>query len=338
VYNVFVLIRRFTHRSRILTAATAFAILLYFVAWSPVSAEPQTKSAQFASGSKPQFEVASVKPCEPGQTPSGRRANADSYSLGRLTLDCWTVGSIIRWAYLGYRDGKPWPSTPASVQAPPPVSFMLVMDQPIKGAPAWIESTRYTIEAESPGAPSEAMMRGPMMQALLKERFKLKLHDEPKQMPAFALERTKGGPKLQASQKSSCLPFDISHPAPQPPGAHSFVPYCGFVRPSVGGGLDIKGVTMSDLCTQLSGWLMEEVIDKSGVAGTFDIHLDMSFADLSSSAPSPRPGESDAGAPGISDPLGAIEGALKQLGLKLETTNVRGETLVIDHVETPSPN
>lgn len=318
-------------RTNLVIVVAAAAILVGFVSSRRVL-------AQSSVASNLKFEVASVKPCEPGQTPNGRRANADSYSAGRLTLNCWTLGSIIRWAYLGFPEGKPWPNTPAMAQAPPPTSVMLVMDQPIKGAPSWVESTRYTIEAESPDSPTDAMMRGPMMQSLLEERFNLKLHHEPKEMSAFALEVANGKPKLQVSQKGSCLPFDIKHPAPQPPGAHTFVPYCGFVRPSSAGGLDIKGVTMSDLCTQLSAWLMEEVINRTGVVGTFDVHLDMSLADLGSADPSLRPGDSGAASPGPSDPVGAISSAVKQLGLKLEATKVRGEAVVIDHIEKPSPN
>jgi uncharacterized protein (TIGR03435 family) len=47
-------------------------------------------------------------------------------------------------------------------------------------------------------------MAGPMLQALLEERFKLKLHRERKVVPIYALVVANGGSKLQATQKGGC--------------------------------------------------------------------------------------------------------------------------------------
>jgi hypothetical protein len=44
----------------------------------------------------------------------------------------------------------------------------------LEGGPSWIYSDRYTIEATVNGAPSNAVMQGPMLQAILEERFKVK--------------------------------------------------------------------------------------------------------------------------------------------------------------------
>jgi hypothetical protein len=56
----------------------------------------------------------------------------------------------------------------------PPVSGRTLLEE-IEGIPGWADSARYTIDArvERPAAPE--MMRGPMMQALLEERFHLKI-------------------------------------------------------------------------------------------------------------------------------------------------------------------
>ena len=67
---------------------------------------------------------------------------------------------------------------------------------PIQGAPAWIDSDLYTIEAESEGDQSEEMLRGPMMQTLLEERFKLKARREIGEIPIYELTvAIRGGPK-----------------------------------------------------------------------------------------------------------------------------------------------
>ncbi len=50
---------------------------------------------------------------------------------------------------------------------------------PIEGGPAWINSDRYVINAKAEGTPGPAIMRGPMLQALLKYRFQLGLTWKP---------------------------------------------------------------------------------------------------------------------------------------------------------------
>ena len=41
-------------------------------------------------------------------------------------------------------------------------------------------------------------------------------------------------------------------------------------------GFDMRGATMAQLSTALSGWADRKVIDKTGIAGMFDIRLDWS--------------------------------------------------------------
>jgi uncharacterized protein (TIGR03435 family) len=75
---------------------------------------------------------------------------------------------------------------------------------------------------------------------------------------------------------------------------------------------------------------------RTGIAGTFDIHLDLTSDDLFPFARhDDAPAVADA-AP--SDPLGAITLATQKLGLKLEATRVSTEVIAIEHVERPSEN
>src|SRR5437879_7788588 len=69
-----------------------------------------------------------------------------------------------------------------------------VMDWNVTGGPGWIRTDRYDVSAKAnvPGNLTEAQLR-PMLQALLAERFKLKLHQGSKEMSGYALVVGKGG-------------------------------------------------------------------------------------------------------------------------------------------------
>jgi uncharacterized protein (TIGR03435 family) len=103
-------------------------------------------------------------------------------------------------------------------------------------------------------------------------------------------------------------------------------------------GFDASGVTIGRFCRLLSDYSDRNVLDETGIAGTFDIHLDLSAADLghpgpgfSGATPPPSP-------PDAIDIFIAVRTAVQKLGLKLESTRGPGQFLVIDHVERPSGN
>jgi uncharacterized protein (TIGR03435 family) len=135
-----------------------------------------------------------------------------------------------------------------------------------------VESEKFTIEAKTEGPQTEAMMRGPMMQALLEDRFHLHLHREIRQAPVYLLTVAKGGPKLKSAAPGSCIPFDPDNQTPAAPGQP---PWCGWFRASPQhDGEDTYGQTMDGLAFQFSGDLGRDVIDKTGIKGAFDVHLD----------------------------------------------------------------
>jgi uncharacterized protein (TIGR03435 family) len=217
-----------------------------------------------------------------------------------------------------------------------------LLTAPIKGSPAWAASDRYTIEAEADGTPDEAITRGPMLQALLEDRLKLRVHSESREIPVYELTVASGGPKLKRAQEESCIPWG-QRPASTPPPAReertaSNMP-CGlFIRSQRNEGLDVNGTTIAHLCRNFSAVLDRDVVDKTGIEGLFDVYLDI--------PPEPRPADDAAGAgpsvpPGRPDPertLAAAKAALQKLGLRLETAKAAGKFLAIDHVERPSEN
>lgn len=270
----------------------------------------------------PMFAIASVKPSDDCEDhPSGIRFGIRT-SPGRLSIECQTVDFLIRQAYLANGRDYIYVST-------------RLFGQPIQGSLAWIGSSHYAIDAKAEGPESRETMLGPMMQRLLEERFKLKTHRQVREAPLYELRVGKGGAKLQAASDKSCSPFDPEKTNP-PPGTHS----CGmFVRSLRPGSVPaaLYGATMADLVRGLSRLLDREVIDKTNIAGVFDIRLEISVTDL---FPHHGVAPSDPGAPDTAaDPQGtSIFAAVQKLGLKLESARGQTEFLVIDHVERPSEN
>jgi len=302
---------------------------------------PATPAPSPATAATTKFEVAAIRPstsCDAGGGGrgggkgggGGRRIN---WSPGRLNLECQTVADLIRWAYLGFANGTPWPVSTTTGLEIRPISFR-VLDQPIKGSPAWVNSDRYTIDAKADSPQSQEMMRGPMMQALLEDRFKLKIHREIRNVPVYELTVAKGGPKLQKAQEESCITVDFRKgPPPEPTPGQPPPDLCGMVRMSnTNDGLDMHGVTMADLCMQLSVSTEGDVIDKTGLAGVYDVHLEVSPLDLGFTP------TDNGGTIIIPTDGAAISVAVQKLGLKLERTTGPSEFLVIDSIERPSEN
>ena len=131
-----------------------------------------------------------------------------------------------------------------------------------------------------------------MMQALLEDRFRLKLHKEAREIHVFELTVGAKGQKLQPARERGCLAYDRNHPPPDlGPGKPAPV-ICGVIGESARGGFYVPGVTIADLCRLLSSYVDREIVDKTGITGTFDVHLDLLPADVGhrDAAPDPSPG------------------------------------------------
>jgi bla regulator protein blaR1 len=265
----------------------------------------------------PQFEVASIKPSGGGVTNQG--ANLVRFQLlpgGRLIADNFSPQFLIMAAY-GLQDFQ------------------------ISGGPSWISYELYNIEAKAAGNPPGKEIAGPMLQALLKDRFKLTFHYDVKELPVYILTVANKGAKLQHSKEGGCIAISADAPPLGPLAADQTL--CGF-RGFEQNGLDRKlkafGMSMTELADALSkGELRRMVIDRTGLTGNFDILMHWTLE-----IPAQVPIADDAG------PLGAptlpaetagpsIFTALQeQLGLKLESGKGPLKVLVIDHIERPSGN
>jgi uncharacterized protein (TIGR03435 family) len=281
-----------------------------------IRAQSLQARAQSAAAATTKFEVASIKPgCGnmggDGTIPKGRddaRDRRSGQSPGRL-IECGTVMNFIQMAYVEFANGRLHPPEP----------------MPISGGPAWINSDRYQINAKAGGTPSQIEMRGAMLRALLEDRFSLKIHHETREVPIYTLTVAKGG-KLQPSKEGSCIPPDLTTPL-EPGQKPCGVPLTTRNGPNL---ITEMVASLDDLSKVLGVTVGRPVIDKTGITGIFNLHLEFAIDEATSGV---QPALSDeSSGPSIFTAL------QQQLGLKLSSAKGPGEFLIIDHVEKPSPN
>lgn len=69
----------------------------------------------------------------------------------------------------------------------------------LAGGPEWVRSERFDIEAKAAKGPVPHAEMRLMLQALLEDRFHLKMRRDTKELPIFAVIVGKNGPKLEKS-------------------------------------------------------------------------------------------------------------------------------------------
>ena len=267
------------------------------------------------------FEVVSVKPClahsEP--LPGDRRGDSRQSSPDRLHLTCQTLMNMIQWAYVNYADDR----------------FNPMASVPISGGPAWIETEEFQIDAKADTPQSTGVLNGPMLRALLEERFGLVVHREVKETPIYALTVAKGAALRISPSTHNCLTIDSGRPVPMEPGK-PFPVLCGISR-TTENGYDAVAVSMARFAELLSDYADRKVVDRTGLSGEFDIHLNLSASDLGH----PPANASDDDAKLARDPaemFAKVRGELRRLGLRLDAAKGPAAALVIEKAEKPSVN
>ena len=201
----------------------------------------------------------------------------------------------------------------------------------VLGGPGWIDDERYDLSAKAEDRPPLQEMLGPMLLALLEDRFQLKAHTEPRDMQVYALGLAEGPRKLQLTPEDSCKPLDLENPPKRDDPAH----YCGLERSHEDGGAYISdwyGVTMAELAGRsLTPYAGNYVVDQTGLNGRFDIHLEFRRNDTLRVNGVEVSSDSESGAP-------TIFTALHALGLKLIPAKAPIDVVVIDRIERPSEN
>jgi uncharacterized protein (TIGR03435 family) len=245
---------------------------------------------------RPTFEAASIKPNKGCPGPHGRNLP------GRVVMNCYSIQELVAF------------------------SWGLRKDQVV----GQFFSDRYDIEATMDGATPINQIYGPMLQALLEDRFALKLHRETRDLPIYNLIVAKSGVKMPPT-KGDCVVSPAAGGPPlqgRPAGPVFFCGHPNFGNRKVEG----KGITMSTLSDTLSRTeLNRTVVDKTELVGSFDVTLNW-ITDPSD------PLYDGLGGPPTSEPGAGpslFTALQEQLGLRLQAGRGPVEVLVIDRVEKP---
>jgi uncharacterized protein (TIGR03435 family) len=258
-------------------------------------------SVRPVNGQKVAFEAASIKPSPPDETRRGARRQPG----GRLEVYNMTLRMLIRIAYES-----------DTLQTP---------DQFV-GGPNWAETDRFNIVAKADGDLGTRVQA--MLQSLLEDQFKLRVHTEMRDADTYALVLSrkdgKFGPELHEST-ADC------YPAPPPPGTPiDPARRCG-IRTGVGNWTG-RGVTMSEFAAAAASTpsVNRVVNDRTGLTGKYDLHLEF--------VPPVIPGPNAAPVPNPAADSGAsvFTAFQEQLGLKLQAVKAPIECLVVDEAARPT--
>jgi len=249
------------------------------------------------SASAQEFEVASVKP----SSSSDPRTLLQVLPGGGLRTSGGTLRFLVTLAYQ--------------------IRYFQVLD-----GPRWIDSDRFDIIAtvdcskpagDEPADPTKVTaaqltdmqdeMR-PRLMALLAERFGLKVHRETREQPSYELVLGKSGSKVET------VTGDFG-------GLH--ITKNQFVG---------EGATIDMLSAALANQLGRPVVDRTGLAGSFNFKLNWIPADTIPLNGADSVSTIDQGGPSI---FTAIR---EQLGLELRATKGPAEVLVIERVERLGAN
>lgn len=241
-----------------------------------------------APQTQPSFEVVSIRPVAPGATVSD--VGFHSLPGGRIEINGFGVKQLISEAFhvpTGQIKGGPdWLNTEAYV---------------ITAIPPNRSASNATIQQYESSAPTEQQRE--MLQTMLAERFSLRYHEELRPGSVFVLTRNDCPLKMQSPKDGSRKPAFVL-----------------FMRGDVfDGEARAANVSMPDLVAELSFDLGVPVVDKTGLTGSYDFHVEP-FA------------------PDNKDAEFAAIGAMRRLGLKLQKAASTARVIVIDNIQKPTPN
>jgi uncharacterized protein (TIGR03435 family) len=179
-------------------------------------------------------------------------------------------------------------------------TLRLIYDIPdfaIVGAPDWLSSERYDIEAQAAGNPTRDELKQ-MVRSLLADRFRLVVHREARQLPVFELRRLRADGSLGTGLVPATINCEVGSTAACPHDLRA-------------GSYTAKGMPMPRLVRTLAELTGRPLIDRTNLSGIYDVTLTW--------------------APGT--PI--LVAVREQLGLDLESRDEPAQVLVIDAVARP---
>lgn len=225
-----------------------------------------------------------------------------------------------------------------------PLIFLILYAYDLKayeliGAPEWTRDKSYNVVGKYPGEekPSLPEIRA-MVQHLLVERFGLKIHSEPRDIPAYdlVLARKDGrlGPQLQKSNLDCDKYISDRHPPsgvdasrPSPVSPTGKRPKCTITatRRYITGGAQ----TLAQLAGPLGVMVSRPVVNKTGLKAAYDFDLKWDALGLA---------VEPAGSQPPSEEPSIFEALKEQLGLKLVPHDEKFDVYVVDQIGPPDAN
>ena len=204
-----------------------------------------------AGAQRPQFDVISVKSNKSG-TLQGTTVGTRGSTFSAINA---TVKMLIQAAYV-------------------PTDGGLLPDERIIGGPGWIETERFDVLAK-PNGDTRSIAQSQiasMVQSLLEDRFKLKAHQETRELPVYNLTIAKGGLKIKPStdQTPPTGPTATYYDTSDEPLAR------GFMRVSTSPSVVVlagTAIPLSRLIPMLEGRVGRKIIDKTDLKGLFDFKV-----------------------------------------------------------------
>jgi len=187
--------------------------------------------------------------------------------------------------------------------------------------PVWLDKARYDINANIPEGATKEQFKG-MLGNLLRDRFKLRFHMEPKDQPVYVLRVAKNGPKFKETAR-----VDSAEVTPRSgaPDADGFPVLTSNFKGSVGipgpGGMFLAGqdVSLTEIAGLLETSARRPIVDETGLTGRYDVKIHFEWISRGPVAASNAPS--------------VFTAVQEQLGLKLESASRLLDHLIIDFID-----
>lgn len=295
-----------------------------------IAASPASRAQAPAPVPAGRFQVASIKPSNPNPASVQVSLPLIVPAYGRLRAQNITLRLLIAAAYEKQ-------------------SYQVI------GGPGWLNTTKFDVDARAgdPKASTTGLLE--MLQGLLADRFKLRVHPETRQVPIYALVRARAdrlGPQLKPStakcpgykeQQQKMLEamardgiggLTAMMSKPGDSGACGISPAA---TKSAGVGIKLTGMpilVLTEMLTQLVG---RPVVDKTGLNGLYDYEITIDaptlirmYADLGVNLPT--------AAASLPEEPSLMTNLQEKLGLKLDAQRGPGQVLIVDSAALPTPD
>jgi uncharacterized protein (TIGR03435 family) len=211
--------------------------------------------------------------------------------------------------------------------------------------PDWLGQVKFDVAAALPAGATQRDVPA-MMEALLVERFRLKVHRDTREFPVYVLEIAPGGLKLARSKDNPDAP-PVAGIAVAGSGSNRGIAIDlggGSSYSFAAGKFEGKRITLATMADALMNFVDRPVVDQTGTDGQFDMTFEVTPEDYQSML------VRAALANGVVLPpqaLRALENgsiaslvdAMRATGLSLQSRRSPLEVLVVDSVErAPSEN